>query len=69
MVLHTVKIIPIEDNPLGVSKVLLDDKELHGVRSVSFDVGVDKVPEVTISFLGTLDIDGLGASVKLVQDI
>lgn len=44
-------------NNAYMGKVLVDSKEVHGVKSVNFKCAVDEIPKFTLEMFGMPDID------------
>lgn len=61
---HKVRVINLVENPDPkngyMSKVIVDNKEIHGVKAVDFKCSVDEVPQFTLEMFGLPDIDMSG---------
>lgn len=61
---HKVRVVNLVENPdpkTGyMSKIIVDSKEVHGVKGVDFKCAVDEVPQFTLEMFGMPDIDMSG---------
>ena len=63
MAIPRVKVVNPNESCRG-TECYIDEKQIHGVRSVDFRVAVDEVPKFTFETLGLPEIDMSGETVS-----
>ena len=57
--------VRVKVNTIGRGELFIDDKKIHGVRSIKFSAGVDELTEVKLVLaINSLDVDATECEVS-----